>query len=95
MLLPLTPPGPLPVKSPLTARHYITRGPEKGRSAWWYILLDDDPEKMKEFIHKTQGENAGKYTLNWKEYSTILRAGWGKDPSQEDKDWMKEKYGWF
>ena len=76
-------------------RHYIVRGTEKGRSAWYYILLDDDAEKIKEFIHKTQGENAGKYMVKANKYGTILRTGWGKDPSQADKDWMKEKYGWW
>ena len=74
-------------------RQHIVRGTDKGRPAWWYILLDDDAEKIKEFIHKMQG-NRGKYTLNVKDYGTTLRSGWGKDPSQADKDWMKEKYGW-
>ena len=75
-----------------SGRLYIVRGNDKGRPIWYYILLDDDAEKIKEFIHKTQGENAGKGSINPKDYGTVLRTGWGKDPSQENKDWMK-KYG--
>ena len=75
-----------------SGRQHIVRGTDKGRPAWWYILLDDDAEKIKEFIHKTQGENRGKGTVNVNKYGTILRSGWGKDPSQADKDW--KKYGW-
>ena len=73
-------------------RLHIVRGNNKGRSAWHYILLDDDAEKIKEYIHKTQGENTGKYAVDPTDYGTVLRSGWGKDPSQEDKDWL-EKYG--
>ena len=74
-------------------RHYILQVTHKGRPAWHYILLDDDAEKIKEFIHKMQGGNCGKGTVNVKDYGTILRSGQGEDPSQADKDWMKEKYG--
>ena len=73
----------------------IIRGADdKGRPAWFYLLLDDDAEKIKEFRHKMQGKNFGKYAVNLKEYGTVLRSGSGKYPSQEDKDWMKEKYRW-
>ena len=46
------------------------------------------PEKIEEFKHKTHWENADKGTINVNEYGTVLRSGWGKDPSQEDKEWM-------
>ena len=73
-------------------RLHIVQGNNMGRPVWHYVLLDDDAEKIKEYIHKTQGENAGNYTVNLTEYGTVLRSGWGKDPSQENKDWL-EKYG--
>ena len=73
-------------------RLYIIQTTKKGRPAWCYVLLDDDAEKIKEFIHKTQGENAGKYTMKYEDYGTVLMSGWGKGPSQKDKDWMKENY---
>ena len=74
-------------------RTFILRGNDRGRPSWYYILLDDDAEKIKDFIHKTQGEGAGKYTISPDNYGTVLRSGWGKDPSQEDEDWIKN-YGW-
>ena len=75
----------------ISDRIRIVRGNNMGRPVWYCILLDDDAEKIKEYIHKMQGENRG---TNLKDYGTILRSGQGKDPSQADKDWMKEKYGW-
>ena len=69
--------------------HIVRATDNKGRPAWHYVLLDDDAEKIKEFKHKTQGENAGKYTLNLKKYGTVLRSGWGKDPPQD----LIDKYG--
>ena len=64
------------------------RGQRQGRKAWWYVLLDDDPEKIKYFIHKTQGENAGKYVVNIIDYGTVLKKGWGEEPPQEVKESM-------
>ena len=72
---------------------FIVRRRDEDKPAWYYILLNDDPEKIKEFKHKTQGENADKGTINVNEYGTVLRSGWGKDPSQEEKERMGEKYG--
>ena len=77
-----------------SGRQYIVRGYNKDRPVWYYVLLDDDAEKIKEFIHKMQGENAGKYTVDATDYGTVLRSGRGKDPKEEDKDWMVKKYGW-
>ena len=76
----------------ISERIFIVRGTEKGRPAWHYILLDDDAEKIRDFIHKTQGENAGKYYVNQTHYGTVLKSGWGKDPPQDVQDW-REKYG--
>ena len=73
-----------------SGRKFILRGTEKGGPAWWYVLLDDNAEKIREFKHNMHG----KYTINPETYGTVLRHGLGKDPSQEDKDWMNEKYGW-
>ena len=76
-----------------SGRLYLTRAMDKSRPGWYYILLDDDPEKIKQYKHKTQGENAGKGSICPEEYGTVLRSGWGEDPSQEDRDWLEERYG--
>ena len=69
-----------------SGRIFIVRQTEKGRPAWYYILLDDDAEKIRDFI---QGE---KYYVDLTHYGTVLKSGWGKDPPQDMKDWI-EKYG--
>ena len=61
--------------------------------AWYYILLDDDAEKTRDFIDKIQGDNVGKYKVNMEDYGTILKCGLGADPPQDAKDWMMEKCG--
>ena len=70
-------------------RKFTVRGTDRGRSAWHFVVLDDDTEKRKDFIDKTQGQNAGKMTMNLSDYGKVVKSGWGKDPSPEDKD----KYG--
>ena len=65
--------------------------------AWHYIIVDDDAERIKEFMHKTQRENARQGTINLPKYghpknATVLRSGWGMYPTQEDEDWI-ENYG--
>ena len=71
-----------------TAMIILFHTSDGGRPAWHYILLDDDAKKIKDFIHKTQGENAGKYAISLTNYGTVLKSGWGKDPPQDVKDWM-------
>ena len=61
--------------------------------AWYYILLDDDAEKIRDFIDKIQGDNAGKYEVSMEDYGTILKCGLGTDPPQDAKDWMTKKCG--
>ena len=70
-----------------TDRIRIVHGTSKGRLAWWYILLDDDPEKIEEFRHKTI--NYSKLIPNMKEYGTILKAGFGEYPPQDVREWMR------
>ena len=73
-------------------RLFLARGTDRGRPAWHYILLDDDVEKIRDFKHKIQRENAGKYTINLEEYGVILKSGVGKDPPQDVQDWF-DNYG--
>ena len=73
-------------------RLFILRGKDQGQLAWCYVLLDDDVEKIRDFKHKTQGENTGKYTINVTEYGLVLKSGFGKDPPQDAQDWI-DNYG--
>ena len=73
----------------ISGRIYRVRGQDDGRPAWLCILLDDDAEKIGDFI-----QNAGKESINLlMKYGTVLKSGWGKDAPQEVKDWIKN-YGY-
>ena len=74
----------------LLGRKCTVQGTYHGRPAWWYILLDDDAEKIKDYIHKIQREGGDIY---FDTYGTVLRSGLGNDPSQEDEDWL-DNYGY-
>ena len=73
-------------------RKFIVRIRDRGRPAWHFVLLDDDVEKIWDFIDKTQGENRGKFSLNLSNYGQVLKSGWEKDPSPEDQKWI-DNYG--
>ena len=72
----------------ISERMYIVRRRDRGRPAWYCILLDDDAEKIRDFIHKTQGQNASKEFIILPKYGTVLKSGWGEDAPQEVKDWI-------
>ena len=74
-------------------RLFIARGTDQGRPTWQYVLLDDDVEKIRDFKHKVQGENVGKYTISFKEYGLVLKSGFGKEPPQDVQDWI-DNYGY-
>ena len=67
-------------------------GHENFCPAWHYVLLDDDVDKIRDYIYRTQGENAGKYSLNVRDYGTIIKSGWGLYPPQDIEDRMKDTY---
>ena len=77
----------------MRSRIFLLNSCTPSHPAWYYVVLDDDPEKIRDFMHKTQKENVDKYKINMEDYGTILRSGLGTDPPQDAKDWMAEKYG--
>ena len=69
-------------------RIYIVNGRDRGRPAWHYVLLVDDPETIRIFEERTQGENRGTQTISINDYGLALKSGWGQDPPQETKKWI-------
>ncbi len=69
-------------------RMFLVRGTDKGRKAWHYVLLVDDPETIRIFKEKTQGEQRGTQTADVTDYGVILKSGFGEEPPQEAKDWL-------
>ena len=74
-------------------RIFLIRGQDKGRPAWHYAVLVDDEETIRIFKELTQGENAGKNTIDITNYGQVVKSGWGKDPPNDVKEWMEEHYG--
>ena len=59
----------------------------KGKPVWHYVLLADDEETIKEFHEKIkQG------SLDVINYGQVLKSGWGQEPPEETKKWIKEHY---
>ena len=70
-------------------RIFIVTGEDRGRPIWRYILLVDDPETIRTFKEKTQGENAGSQPIDLSDYGVVLKSGWGQEPPQEVKNWLE------
>jgi len=74
-------------------RLFLVNGNDRGRPAWHYVILVDDEDIIKEFVQKTQGENAGRFTINLNNFGQVVKSGWGKYPPNDVKDEMEKKYG--
>ena len=70
-------------------RIFKVRGEDHGRPAWHYVLLVDDQDTIDKFKALTQGENAGKNTLNVSDYGQVLKSGWGEEPPNDVKEWIE------
>ncbi len=73
-------------------RIYVMRGTDKGRPVWHYVLLVDDDKTIDRFKELTQGEHAGENSVNGNDFGQVLKSGWGKDPPDDVKQWIKDTY---
>ncbi len=71
-----------------TDRIFFVKGTNRGRKAWYCVLLVDDHETIRIFKEKTQGELGGTEDVNLGDYGEVLRSGSGEEPPQEVKDWF-------
>ena len=55
-------------------RIYLVRGKDRGKPAWHYVLVDKHLLGL--FLKKAKGRS-----LDVKDFGTVLRSGWGQDPS--------------
>ena len=67
---------------------YKVTGTDRGRPAWHVALLVDDPETIRLFKEKTQGENRGTQIVSLNDYGVCIKSGWGQDYPQEVMDWV-------
>ena len=70
-----------------TDRIFLVRGKDRGRSAWHYVLLEDDDDNIQRFHDEVKSGS-----LDIAEFGEILRSGWGEDPPNEVKDWIDKQY---
>ena len=80
------------LKKTLPSRLFRVNGTDQGRRVWHIALLVDDPETIRIFKEKTQGENAGTQTTNISDYGKSIKSGWGQEPPQEVEDWIDRVY---
>ena len=71
---------------------FILRGEDKGRRAWHLLRLVDDDETILKFAEKTQGDEAGKHTVNINDYGVTLKSGWGEDVPEDVEKSVTEKF---
>ena len=80
------------LKKTLQSRLFRVRGTDQGKRVWHVVFLVDDPETIRIFKEKIQGENAGTQTTNMDDYGKSIKSGWGQEPPQEVEDWMDRVY---
>jgi hypothetical protein len=76
-------------KQSASDRIFMIRGNDGGRQTWRYVLVVDDQDTIDKFKELTQGENAGKHTTNMNDFGQVLKSGWGEEPPNDVKEWIK------
>ena len=61
-------------------RIFLVKGDDRGRPAWYYVLILDDDEKMRLFTEKIQKTNDVERSIDLTKYGQVLESGWGEDP---------------
>lgn len=67
---------------------YLCKGLDKGRAAWYYVMVD----KPKIPIFLKQYETPGG-TINLLDYGEVVYSGWGEEPPEDIKKKVEEEYG--
>ena len=72
-------------KLSIKERIYLVQGEQSGHLGWQYVLLIDDQDTIDTFretvmCHAEVGN-----------YGQVLKSGWGEEPPNEVKKWIKEQ----
>ena len=65
---------------------YRIRGTDRGRAAWYYVLVDEN--KIVDFKSALKSD-----TINLENYGTILESGYGEHPPERIEQKIKCKFG--
>ena len=72
-------------KLSIKERIFLVRGKDGGHPAWQYVLVVDDQDTLDRF--KETVATLGHADMG--NYSQVLKSGWGKEPPNEVKEWIK------
>ena len=68
-------------------RIFLVTGEDRGRACWHYVKGEDNKDTRKAFLDAVATGHA-----NVADYGEIVKSGWGKDPPDNVKEEIKEKY---
>ena len=68
-------------------RVYRIRGKDRGKPAWYYILLVDDEDTITAFEEALKDDR-----IDLENYGEILESGYGEEPPNEVTDRVQKKY---
>ena len=71
-------------KKSIDDRIWLLRGEYQGQQAWKYVFLVDDNETMEVFLHNIWND----IPIDVEDYGQVLRAGIGRDPPIEVKQFI-------
>jgi hypothetical protein len=66
---------------------YLVRGKDRGREAWYYVLVNKKPVVVFE-----KDIRAG--SINLADYGDVLLSGWGKDPPADAVRRAREEWNY-
>jgi hypothetical protein len=58
-------------------RIHLVTGEQNGKKAWYYVFLHDDEAMQEQFEAAIGG------TINFADYGTVFKSGWGEDPPEK------------
>jgi hypothetical protein len=67
--------------------HKLKARDSTGRWAYYFVLVE--PQREAQFLKAIQGDG----TVDLEEYGKVIASCYGEEPSQEVKDFLKERYG--
>lgn len=67
--------------------HKLKAKDTTGRWAYYFVLVEAPKEQS--FLAAIQGDG----TIDLEDFGKVIASCYGEDPSQEVKDYLKEKYG--
>ena len=68
-------------------RIHLVRGEDKGRRAWYYLLVKND-----EMVERFHAERKRDEFINLGHYGQILKSGYGENPPEEARAAIYEMY---